>query len=120
MHGARWRRRKRQCRFRLRRGRANLPRAPRILRRADCYGLGPGWPPPVHRRLGRRRPGRAWLPLGERVQEGARRLDRELVGEREHVLVAGDEHSSHLLGEREQVVVAGIGGAAGGLYRVGA
>ncbi len=41
-------------------------------------------------------------------QELTHRQHRQLLGEREQVPVAGDEHRSLLLREREQVIVAGV------------
>jgi hypothetical protein len=50
--------------------------------------------------------------VGELVEEGAGGVDRELVGEREQVLVAGDEDGTFAFGEGEQVIVARVGRAA--------
>ncbi len=48
---------------------------------------------------------------GEAIEEGASRPDRELVGQRQQMSVAGDEDSTLVLGERQQIVVTGIGRA---------
>src|SRR5439155_16216871 len=52
------------------------------------------------------------LGCGEPLQERASRLDWKVIGEREQVLVAGNEDGALLLGERDQVVVAGVNGSA--------
>ena len=56
---------------------------------------------------------------GELVEKGACGVDRELVGEREQVLVAGNEDGALALGEGEQVVVPRVGRAAGRMRWVG-
>jgi hypothetical protein len=53
------------------------------------------------------------LRFGERVEEGMRCVDRELVGEREQVLVAGDERSLKREAVEKITVVAGLEGACG-------